>query len=208
MKKTSIFSILAVFCMIMISCGGSSKSDAGASADNAVSVDEVFANADNMLGDTIVVEGVCSHLCAHGGKKAFIAGAADSIMLRCEAFPLMGEPFPKSVVRRQLQVKGILCEERVDEDAIQEMIRRNEEAQAAAAAKAAENGDIAADSTETKTESGCATERTAKGQRNIVTFEDRINDFRAKIAARQEKEGKPYLSYYYLEAISYDVLPE
>lgn len=193
--------------MIMISCGGSSKSDAGASADNAVSVDEVFANADNMLGDTIVVEGVCSHLCAHGGKKAFITGVADSIMLRCEAFPLMGEPFPKSVVRRQLQVKGILREERVDEDAIQEMIRRNEEA-LAAAAKAAENGDIAADSTETKTESGCATERTAKGQRNIVTFEDRINDFRAKIAARQEKEGKPYLSYYYLEAISYDVLPE
>ncbi|MDE6188048.1 MAG: hypothetical protein K2G17_07955 [Duncaniella sp.] len=205
MKKTSIFSILAVFCMIMISCGGSSKSDAGTSADNAVSVDEVFANADNMLGDTIVVEGVCSHLCAHGGKKAFIAGAADSIMLRCEAFPLMGEPFPKSVVRRPLQVKGILREERVDEDAIQEMIRRNEEAQAAAAA---ENGDLAADSTETKAESGCATERTAKGQRNLVTFEDRINDFRAKIAARQEKEGKPYLSYYYLEAISYDVLPE
>ncbi|WP_304472697.1 hypothetical protein [uncultured Duncaniella sp.] len=208
MKKTSIFSILAVFCMIMISCGGSSKSAAEASADNAVSVDEVLANADNMLGDTIVVEGVCSHLCAHGGKKAFIAGAADSIMLRCEAFPLMGEPFPKSVVRRPMQVKGILREERVDEAAIQEMIRRNEEAQAAAAAKAAENGDLAADSTATKAESGCATERTAKGQRNLVTFEDRINDFRAKIAARHEKEGKPYLSYYYLEAISYDVLPE
>ena len=69
MKKTSIFSILAVFCMIMISCGGSSKSAAEASADNAVSVDEVLANADNMLGDTIVVEGVCSHLCAHGGDR-------------------------------------------------------------------------------------------------------------------------------------------
>ncbi|MBD5300220.1 MAG: hypothetical protein K2M71_11480 [Duncaniella sp.] len=206
MKKSTILSFLAFVCMIMVSCGGSSKGGAEASADSAISVDRVLADADNLLGDTIVIEGVCSHLCAHGGKKAFIAGAADSIMLRCEAFPLMGEPFPKSIIRRPVQVKGILREERVDEAAIQEMIRRNNEAQAQAAAVAAENGGETASAE--KAESGCATERTAKGQRNLVTFEDRINDFRAKIAARQEKEGKDYLSYYYLEAISYEVLPE
>ena len=197
MKKTSIFTLLAVICMVMISCGGASKGAAEDSTVEALHVDQVLANPDSYLGDTIVIEGVCSHLCAHGGRKAFIAGSADSIMLRCEAFPLMGEAFPKSVVRRPLQVKGILREERVDEAAIQEMIRKNEEAQAAAAAN-----------TELIRDSGCATERTAKGQRNLTTFEDRINDFRAKIAARQEKEGKDYLSYYYLDAISYDVLPE
>ena len=203
MKKTSIFTLLAFVCMIMISCGGSSNGSSTDSSTTALNVDEVLANPDNYLGDTIVIEGVCSHLCAHGGKKAFIAGSADSIMLRCEAFPLMGEPFPKSVVRRPLQVKGILREERVDENTIQEMIRRNEEAQAAANV----NGELT-DATPAKAESGCATERTAKGQRNLTTFEERINDFRTKIAARQEKEGKPYLSYYFLEASSYEVLPE
>lgn len=203
MKKTSIFTFLAVICMVLISCSGSSK---GSSADNSIttlSVDEVLAAPDNYLGDTIVVDGVCSHLCAHGGKKAFLVGSADSIMLRCEAFPLMGEPFPKSVVRRPLQVKGILREERVDENTLQEMIRKNEEAQAAANM----NGEQTGEASE-KAESGCATERTAKGQRNLTAFEDRINDFRSKIAARQEKEGKPYLSYYFLEASSYEVLPE
>ncbi len=204
MKKTSIFTLLAVICMVMISCGGASKGAAEASTAEALNVDQVLANPDSYLGDTIVIEGVCSHLCAHGGRKAFIAGSADSIMLRCEAFSLMGEAFPKSVVRRPLQVKGILREERVDEAAIQEMIRKNEEAQAAAAA----NTELTDSTATAKAESGCATDRTAKGQRNLTTFEDRINDFRAKIAARQEKEGKDYLSYYYLDAISYDVLPE
>ncbi len=28
-------------------------------------------------------------------------------------------------------------------------------------------------------------------------------DYRAKIAARQEAEGKDYLSFYYIEALSY-----
>lgn len=204
MKKTSILTLLAVICMVMISCGGASKGAAEASTVEALNVDRVLANPDSYLGDTIVIEGVCSHLCAHGGRKAFIAGSADSIMLRCEAFPLMGEAFPKSVVRRPLQVKGILREERVDEAAIQEMIRKNDEAQAAAAT----NTELTDSTSTAKAESGCATERTAKGQRNLTTFEDRINDFRAKIAARQAKEGKDYLSYYYLDAISYDVLPE
>lgn len=203
MKKTSLFTFLAAICIMLASCGGNSAKSGSESAPAAISVDEVLANADNMLGDTIVIEGVCSHLCAHGGKKAFIAGSADSIMLRCEAFPLMGESFPKNVVRRPLQVKGVLCEERIDEAAIQEMIRQNNEAIAAAEANGALN-----DSTKTEKESGCTTERTAKGQRNLTTFDERIADFRAKIAARQEKEGKPYLSYYYLQAVSYDVLPE
>ena len=30
-------------------------------------------------------------------------------------------------------------------------------------------------------------------------------DYRAKIAARSEAEGKNYLSFYYLEAISYSI---
>ncbi|MCM1077258.1 MAG: hypothetical protein NC411_07860 [Bacteroides sp.] len=208
MKKATLFSIFAFVCMIMVSCGSSSKSADEATANGTIDVDQVLAQADNLVGDTIVIEGVCSHLCAHGGRKAFIAGSADSIMLRCEAFPLMGEAFPKSIIRRPVQVKGILREERIDEAAIQEMIRLNEEATAKAAQAAAENGGDTAVENNAEKESGCATERTAKGQRNLVTFEERMNDFRAKIAERQAKEGKPYLSYYYLDAISYDVLPE
>lgn len=193
--------MIAALCVMFVSCGGNSSKGAS-DAPATVSVDEVLANADSMLGDTIVIEGVCSHLCAHGGKKAFVAGSADSIMLRCEAYPIMGEPFSKDAIRRPVKVRGILCEERIDEAALQEMIRKNNELMAAAE----ENG-VPADST-SHAKSGCTTERAAKGQRDLTSFDDRINDFRNKIAARQAKEGKDYLSFYYLQTVDYEILPE
>lgn len=194
MNKLAITLSIALLCVFMNSCGGKTASqDVN---EGVLTVDYVLAQADNMVGDTIIIEGVCSHLCAHGGRKAFVAGSADSIIIRCEAFPLMGMPFPQEVVRHPVQVLGILREQRIDEEAVVAMEKAYEEAQAQTA-----------DNDEEK-ESGCATERLAQGQRNTVTFADRMADYRAKIAARQEKEGKPYLSYYYLDAINYDVLPE
>lgn len=204
MKKTSIFTILALFCLVLVSCGGSSKSESAEGSAGTISVDQLLADAENLVGDTVVIEGVCSHLCRHGGRKAFVVGSADSVLIRCEAFPLMGEPFPKSTIHQPIQVKGVVCEERVDEAAIQKMIQQYEETQKATAEKAAEAGEEAAGEVEV----GCATERTAQGQKNLTAFEDRIADYRARIAARQEKEGKPYLSFYCLQAISYEILPE
>lgn len=204
MKKTSIFTFLALFCLVLVSCGGSSKSASSEEAAGAISVDQLLADAENLVGDTIEIEGVCSHLCRHGGRKAFVVGSADSVLIRCEAFPLMGEPFPKSTIHQPIRVKGVVCEERIDEEAIQKMIQQYAETQKAAAEKAAEAGEDAP----AEVEVGCATERAAQGQKNLTAFEDRIADYRAKIAARQAKEGKPYLSFYCLQAISYEILPE
>lgn len=200
MKKTSIFTLLAVLCLAMVSCGGASNSASTDDAAGAISIDQLLADAENLVGDTIEIEGVCSHLCRHGGRKAFVVGSADSVLIRCEAFPLMGEPFPKSTIHQPIRVKGVVCEERIDEAAIQNMIRQYEEAQKAAAE--------AGEESQAEVESGCATERAAQGQKNLTAFDDRIADYRAKIAARQEKEGKPYLSFYCLQAISYEILPE
>lgn len=204
MKKTSIFTFLALFCLVLVSCGGASKSASSEEAAGAISVDQLLADAENLVGDTLEIEGVCSHLCRHGGRKAFVVGSADSVLIRCEAFPLMGEPFPKSTIHQPIRVKGVVCEERIDEEAIQKMIQQYAETQKAAAEKAAEAGEDAP----AEVEVGCATERAAQGQKNLTAFEDRIADYRAKIAARQAKEGKPYLSFYCLQAISYEILPE
>ena len=201
MKKSLFITSLIAICMGFVSCGGNSKS-----ADNSesqpiatVTVDEVLANPDSLVGDTIVIDGVCSHLCRHGGKKAFVAGSADSLMLRCEAYPIMGEPFPKTTVGHPIQVTGILREERIDEAAIVKMEKENAERLEKIAAeqgeKSAELASRAAD--------GCDTERAAQGQKDLTAFNDRMADYRARIAERQEKEGKPYLSFYYLDAISY-----
>lgn len=167
MKKTLLFFSFMVFCLGIVSCGGSaSKSEQLPDASESISVDQVLADPDALVGDTIVIEGVCSHLCRHGGRKAFIAGSADSLMLRCEAFPLMGEPFPKSTVHHLIRVTGVLREQRIDEATVAEMVRENNERL------------------------------------------ERMADYRARIAERYEREGRHYLSFYYLDAISYETLPE
>lgn len=206
MKKSLLLSAILAFSMSAVSCGGNSQKATEENQEEvaSVSVDEVLANPDAMVGDTIVLEGVCSHLCRHGGRKAFVAGSADSLMLRCEAFPLMGQPFPKTTVHHPIQVTGIVREQRIDEAAIVAMEKQNaERLDNIAQEQGEESAELAS-----RAASGCDTERAAQGQKDIETFADRMADYRARIAARQEKEGKPYLSFYYLDAISYKTLEE
>lgn len=199
MKKTSFFAILAIACVAVFSaCGNKDKTAEAVPEVTVISVDDVFADADSLTGDTITIEGICSHLCSHGAMKAFIKGSADTVMIRCEANPHMGQAFPLDMTNRKAQVKGILVEQRIDSAAVDTM-----EVQYAENLKKAE--------TEGRTsthKNDCKTERSAQGQADIATFEDRMADYRQKIADRAAKESKNYLSFYYLEAISYEILPE
>jgi hypothetical protein len=91
-----------------------------------------------------------------------------------------------------VKVKGILHEERIDEAYLQAWEQR------------------IANKTEEKHgegdgEGGCDTEKAARGE-TANTSEGRIADFRAKIAARKEADGKEYLSFYYVEAQEYEVV--
>lgn len=204
MKKMILGLMAAVAVMAFSACSGSSSENADAQETQTITVDQVLANADSLVGDTLEVEGVISHLCRHGGRKAFLAGASSDALLRCEAFPIMGTPFPAEVVHKNAIVKGILREQRIDEAAIQEM-EKAEADRVAAIEK--ESGKEAAERA-ANADSGCETERTAQGQQNAVSFAERMADYREKIKARHEKEGKSYLSYYYMDAISYQELAD
>lgn len=202
MKKTiRIFSAIAIMAISLTSCGGASKQEA-ASADSTatVSVDEVLANPQEMLGKTITIEGVCSHLCQHGGRKAFVLGSSNAQLLRCEATPAMGGAFSKETIHKPICVTGILREERIDEAAVKSMEEQYE-------AQAVADGQEAAQST-SEAVAGCDTERQARGQGDLKTFEARMKDYRIRIAERDSLEGKPYLSFYYLESSAYEILPE
>ncbi|MCM1519761.1 MAG: hypothetical protein NC098_03145 [Lachnoclostridium sp.] len=206
MKKSLFFASIAVLAMSLASCGGSNQKAAEEETPEVavITVDQLYADADALVGDTVVVEGVCAHLCAHGGRKAFLAGSADSLIIRSEAFPLMGESFPTSTVNHSMRLTGVVRETRIDEEAIQQMEKDfAERVESVAKTDGEESAELVA-----KAASGCDTERAAQGQKEISTFNDRMADYRARIAARQEKEGIPYLSFYYIDAISYVTLDE
>ncbi|MDO4319511.1 MAG: hypothetical protein Q4C34_02945 [Bacteroidales bacterium] len=95
----------------MTACSRSSK-QADETIDSiapvkVLSVDSVMAQAESLVGDTVTVEGLCTHLCKHGGRKAFLANADTTVMVRCEATQAIGGAFSPDCVGKTLTVEGV-----------------------------------------------------------------------------------------------------
>lgn len=127
--------------------------------------------------------GLCSHLCSHGGRKMFIKDSK-SIPIRIEAGKAIGA-FDEKAVNSKVIVSGIVRESRIDEAYLLDW-------EASEKKSSAEH-------------EGCETEAQAKGE-SKGSVKEKIASFRARIAKRLETEGKPYLSIFYIEAISYKTL--
>ena len=196
LMKSLLFAAAFVAAGLMItSCGGgkqSAEQQAEAAAVPAVfTVDEVLAQGDSLVGQTITVEGLCTHLCKHGGKKAFLMGESDKSSLRCEAKPELGK-FDTDAINNELVVTGVLVEDRIDEAYL---VNWEEQIKAQTAEKHGEN-----------TEAGCDTEKKNRGEAaEANTPEKRIAAFRQRIAEREAAEGKAYLSFYHLDADKYEI---
>ena len=176
----------------LASCGDdSNKSKEQASAEEmtpaALEVDQVLADPDSLVGDTIEIEGICTHICKHGGGKIFLMGSDDTKTLRIEAGESIGS-FPQETVNSIVRVTGVLVEDRIDEDYLAQW-----EAQIADQAKEAQG------------EGGCAADMKANAEAATNSVLERIANFRSRIAERTEKEGKPYVSLYHMEGLSYEI---
>lgn len=174
-------------------CGGrnATKNESAATAarsavGSALQIDDLLARADSLAGKEIRIEGVCTHACKHGARKIFLMGSDDTQTIRVESGQL--GKFDPQCVGSIVRVRGILREQRVDETYLhnwEEQLR---------AQNAEQHG---------ATEAGCDSEKRARGE-TASTAEGRIADFRRKIAERNAAEGKPYLSFYFVEALSYE----
>ena len=176
----------------LASCGDdSNKSKEQASSEEvaaaALEVDQVLADPDSLVGDTIEIEGICTHICKHGGGKIFLMGSDDTKTLRVEAGESIGS-FPQETVNSIVRVTGVLVEDRIDEDYLAQWEAR-----------------IADQAKETQGEGGCAADMKANAEAATNSVLERIANFRFRIAERTEKEGKPYVSLYHMEGLSYEI---
>lgn len=189
--KTRFMIIMAAMAFVFTSCGnnnGTSNAEQVQEAPVALEIDQVLASADTLVNQEITMEGICTHTCKHGATKIFMMGSDDTKTIRVEAASLGS--FDQKCINSIVRVKGILREERVDEAYLQRW-------EASVAASAAEqHGDG---------EAGCDTEKAARGETGN-TVAERIADFRQKIAARKEAVGKEYLSFYFVEALAYEIV--
>ena len=191
-KKLTIALAIVVMTLIGTSCGNKQQKSASEAtteqaASSALEIDSLLANAENLAGQEVTIEGVCTHTCKHGAKKIFLMGSDDTQVIRVEAGTLGA--FDPKCVNSIVRVTGTLKEQRIDEAYLQ-----NWEAQLKA--QAAEKHGTG--------EAGCDSEKKARGE-TANSPEARIADFRAKIADRKAETGKEYLSFYFMEANSYEV---
>jgi len=191
-KSVLIIATLSVATFALCACGSRSNKTAATAAgeqtvSEALDIDRLLDEAESLADQQVTLEGVCTHICSHGGRKIFLMGSDDTKTIRVEACDLGS--FDQKCVNSIVRIKGVLREQRIDEAYLQ-----NWETQAAAAA-VEQHGD---------TEAGCDTEKNARGETGN-TVAERIADFRTRIAAREAAEGKAYLSFYFVEAESYEI---
>lgn len=157
---------------------------------DVLQIDDLLSKAGDLIGTEVEAEGVCTHICKHGGGKIFLMGSDDTKTIRIEAGKEFGK-FKSETVNNVVRVKGTLVEQRVDEAYLTQW---EEQVKAKTEEK---HGDEAA--------AGCSTEQKARGEAPANNVAERIENFRKRIAERKANEGKEYLSFYHINATGYTI---
>lgn len=185
-RKLLIAAALVVASALILSgCSGNKSENKG-----TFTVENILADADNLIGNTIDIEGVCTHVCSKSGMKMFVADNEEAQTIRVESNSSIGK-FDKEAEGSKVRVRGKLVEDRLTEADLQEMEKE------VAEGTAVQHGEGGA---------GCETEQQAEGIEVGSSEMERINAFRTRIAERKAAEGKDYLSFYYIDAESYRIL--
>ncbi|MDO4771309.1 hypothetical protein [Porphyromonas sp.] len=153
-------------------------------------VDTVLGDVETLNDTEISVHGLCTHACRHAGRKVFLRGSERRQVLRIEAGEIGGFDHV-NCTGKKLCVRGILREQRIDENFLQRWEARLRERQSQGHSDPL---------------GGCSADRQSRGE-TAITVEDRIAAFREKIAKRTEESGKDYLSFYHIVAKDYTILP-
>jgi hypothetical protein len=109
MKKNISFSIIFLLTstlLLTISCTNKNKSE-------PLNVDELLTNASSLVGETVVVEGLCIHVCSKSGMKLFLQDSDETKSIRTESNSTLGKFDPESVDKK-VRIRGILMEEEIE----------------------------------------------------------------------------------------------
>ena len=89
-------------------------------AAKAQSVAQLLKSAPQLVGQSVVVSGVVDHVCKHSGRRCFIADENEDLSIRVEAKgDITG--FNKELVDSNIEVSGVLREQKVSKAKIEEM---------------------------------------------------------------------------------------
>ncbi|MDD3967454.1 MAG: hypothetical protein PHQ24_02025 [Proteiniphilum sp.] len=84
------------------------------SKNSPMRVDEVLVNAESLTGKTVMVEGLCTHVCGKSGMKLFLQGSEETLTLRAESDATLGKFDPEAEGKR-LRVRGVVMKDSITE---------------------------------------------------------------------------------------------
>ena len=118
MKRIAFLTLIAAF---LFSCGNQ-KSRNENSEENSekvavvYSVDELYANAADLVGKEVTVKGTVMHVCKQGGGRCFLMGSNEDFNIRIEAGEKIGA-FSQEQMGSDLTISGIFKEVKTEADA-------------------------------------------------------------------------------------------
>ena len=181
MKKTMIllFSLVVIF-----SCTNQTKqkNDEKSAELIVLTVDELQAQAKDLVGKEVMVKGTVTHVCKEAGARCFVMGSTEDVSIRIEA-GLIGS-FTQEQMGSDIQVRGTLKEVQLDEEDLAEMEK-------SAAAGESANKDHALG------HNGPAMHSVDGGKHDSTNQVKKIEEMNQKLA--ESKEGS--VPVYFLEGI-------
>jgi len=117
MRNLLILSLITAF---LFGCGNQKKeaneSQSAQNANKVYSVDELYDNAADFVGQEVAIKGTVMHVCQHGGGRCFLMGSSEDIIIRVEAGENIGA-FSQEQMGSILTVTGIFKEVKTEADA-------------------------------------------------------------------------------------------
>lgn len=107
--------ILALAVFVMYSCGNT-EANSNDEAENAsvMTVDDLLAEVESLVDQSVAIEGTVTHVCKHGGKRLHLIGADETQKIKVEAGDEIAQ-FERELEGSDIVVYGVVKEERVDE---------------------------------------------------------------------------------------------
>jgi cytochrome c-type biogenesis protein CcmE len=180
--KLQLNSILIVFALVNLFT--ISNVQAQTANSHVYSVEEIIQKAPTLVGQTVQVKGLVSHICEKSGRKLFLAVADNSKTFRFNAGDKI-EVFDENAVDSTVIATGVITETRIT---LEDLAKQEKAAIAAAEKIAKATKKVAADH--------CTSEAKANGENTAATPLQRIQTQKDQIS-KQVAEGKNnYLSFY------------
>lgn len=200
MRKVFLLFVAVAF---FAACNTNPKDEAVVE-EKIMTVDDLFANIENLVDSNVIVQGEVDHVCKHGGTKMVIFNPETDNSIHIDASEKSGNFRADEVANQTVTVWGKVEEFRVDDAYVESLQAELDEL----ITKGGETEELAEKTDETKKAvkhgDGGAPDKDGKHKLEIEQRVNQINNLKTELDSLKAI-GKNHISYYSVRCDKYEV---